>query len=180
MDHRDHVMLLREGVEGAGKVWADLGSGKGAFTLALADLLGPGAVIHSLDRDERALNAQRAAMDARFPEVAVEYRQADFAGAVDLPPLDGVLMANSLHFVQDKEPVLARVSRWLRPGGRLLIVEYDSDQGNNWAPHPVSYRTWEALAARTGFLETRLLRTIPSRFLGRIYSALSVSGRAGG
>jgi ubiquinone/menaquinone biosynthesis C-methylase UbiE len=180
MEHGDHVMLLREGVEGAGKVWADLGSGKGAFTLALADLLGPGAVIHSLDRDERALNAQRAAMDARFPEVAVEYRQADFAGAIDLPPLDGVLMANSLHFVQDKEPVLARVSRWLRPGGRLLIVEYDSDQGNNWAPHPVSYQTWEALAAGTGFLETRLLRTIPSRFLGRIYSALSVSGRGGG
>ncbi|MEA2501711.1 MAG: hypothetical protein QOD01_1822, partial [Actinomycetota bacterium] len=51
MEHRDHVMLLREGVEGAGKVWADLGSGKGAFTLALADLLGAGAVIHSLDLD---------------------------------------------------------------------------------------------------------------------------------
>src|SRR3982074_3185469 len=127
-------MLLREGVDGTGgpgshrgQVWADLGSGKGAFTLALADLLGAGAVIHSVDRDERALNAQREAVGARFPEVSVEYRQADFAGDVDLPPLDGVLMANSLHFVEDKEPVLARVSGWLQPGGRLLVVEYDSD-----------------------------------------------------
>jgi ubiquinone/menaquinone biosynthesis C-methylase UbiE len=168
-------MLLREGVEGAGKVWADLGSGKGAFTLALADLLGPGAFIHSLDLDERALTTQRQAVENRFPDVSVEYRQADFTGAVDLPPLDGVLMANSLHFVQAKEPVLERVSGWLRPGGRLLVVEYDSDRGNTWAPHPVSYRTWEALAARSGFSDTRLLRTIPSRFLGRIYSALSLA-----
>jgi ubiquinone/menaquinone biosynthesis C-methylase UbiE len=89
-------------------------------------------------------------------------------------------MANSLHFVRDKEPVLARVAGWLRPGGRLLVVEYDSDRGNTWVPHPMSYRTWEALAARTGFLETRLLRTIPSRFLGRIYSALSLSSKPAG
>jgi SAM-dependent methyltransferase len=175
VEHRDHVMLLREGVEGAGKVWADLGSGKGAFTLALADLLGAGAVIHSLDLDERALTTQRQAVENRFPDVSVEYRQADFTGAVDLPPLDGVLMANSLHFVEAKEPVLERVSGWLRPGGRLLVVEYDSDRGNTWAPHPLSYRTWEALAARSGFSDTRLLRTIPSRFLGRIYSALSLA-----
>ena len=179
MEHRDHVMLLREGIGGqgshAGEAWADLGSGKGAFTLALADLLGPGALIHSVDRDEGELQTQRQAMDARFPDTSVEYRRADFTRPVDLPPLDGVLMANSLHFVQDKEPVLKEVAAWLRPGGRLLVVEYDSDRGNTWVPYPMSYRTWEALAARAGFLDTRLLRTIPSRFLGRMYSALSLS-----
>ena len=183
MEHRDHVMLLREGMAGpgphTGEVWADLGSGKGAFTLALADLLGPGAVIHSVDRDERALQTQRQAMDARFPDASVEYRRADFTGPLDLPPLDGVVMANSLHFVRDKEPVLREVGGRLRPGGRLLVVEYDSDRGNTWVPYPVSYRTWEALAARAGFRATRLLRTIPSRFLGRMYSALSLSPTPG-
>ncbi len=84
-------------------------------------------------------------------------------------------MANSLHYVRDKEPVLKEVGGWLHPGGRLLVVEYDSDRGNTWVPYPVSYRTWEALAARAGFRDTRLLRTIPSRFLGRMYSALSLS-----
>src|SRR5260370_26443932 len=98
-------MLLREGIDGshgphphAGEVWADLGSGKGAFTLALADLLGPGAVLHSVDRDQRALHAQRQAMDARFPDASVEYRQTDSTAPVDLPPLDAVLMPNSLRF----------------------------------------------------------------------------------
>jgi SAM-dependent methyltransferase len=84
-------------------------------------------------------------------------------------------MANSLHFVRDKESVLKEVAARLRPGGRLLIVEYDSDRGNTWVPYPMSYRTREGRAAQAGFLDTRLLRTIPSRFLGRIYSALSRS-----
>jgi ubiquinone/menaquinone biosynthesis C-methylase UbiE len=171
-------MLLREGIEGSGNTWADLGSGKGAFTLALADLLGPGAVIHSVDSDGSALERQRQAMADRFPGTTVEYLHGDFTGAVELPALDGVLMANSLHFVEDKDPVLARVSAWVRPGGRLVVVEYDSDKANTWVPHPVSYRTWETLAARAGFTDTRMLRTIPSRFLGRIYSALSRSAHA--
>jgi len=179
VEHRDHVMLLREGMAGpgphTGEAWADLGSGKGAFTLALADLLGPGTVILSVDRDERALQTQRQAMDARFPDASVDYRRADFTGPLDLPPLDGVLMANSLHFVEDKDKVLKQVAAWLRPGGRLLIVEYDTDRGNTWVPHPISYRTWEVLAVRAGFVDTRLLRTVPSRFLGRMYSALSLS-----
>ncbi len=42
MNHRDHINLIRNGIAGQGNVWAELGSGDGAFTLALAELLGPG------------------------------------------------------------------------------------------------------------------------------------------
>ena len=51
MDHEDHVYLLRGGVPGVGGVWADLGSGRGAFTLALADLIGRTGHIYSVDKD---------------------------------------------------------------------------------------------------------------------------------
>jgi tRNA A58 N-methylase Trm61 len=99
MDHADHVSLLRGGVVPG--EWADLGSGRGAFTLALADLLGPGARIHSIDRDAEALKGQREAMARRFADAHVDYRRLDFTGSLDLPPLDGVVMANSLHYVRD-------------------------------------------------------------------------------
>jgi predicted RNA methylase len=56
MDHSDHVMLLRDGVTPS-STWADLGSGTGSFTLALADLLGPQGVIDSIDKDAGALAA---------------------------------------------------------------------------------------------------------------------------
>ncbi len=159
---------------GAGGVWADLGSGTGAFTLALADLLGAGGRIISVDRDAAALREQERAMRARFPNVAVEYRQADFTRPLELAGLDGIVMANSLHFQRDKAPVLALVRGYLRPGGRLVLVEYNSDRGNPWVPYPLAYETWAALAARSGFAETRKLAAVPSRFLGEIYSAVSV------
>jgi SAM-dependent methyltransferase len=173
MNHDDHVRLIREGVLGGGIAWADLGSGSGAFTLALADLLGAGSHIYSVDRDARALREQQAALQARFPAVTLEQRVADFTRPLDLPPLDGVVMANSLHFQRRKEPVLALVRGMLKPGGRLVLVEYNADKGNLWVPHPLSYPTWEKLALANGFVGTRLLATVPSRFLREIYSALS-------
>ena len=173
MTHDDHVYLLKDGIETPGGVWADLGSGTGAFTFALADLLGPGARIYSVDRDRVALREQERAMRALFPATSVEYVAADFTRGLSLPPLDGVVMANSLHFVRDKGPSLKLVHGYLRPGGRLVLVEYNTDRGNLWVPHPVSYGSWEALARRAGFGSTRLLARVPSRFLGEIYSAVS-------
>ena len=171
MEHADHVELIRDGVVPG--VWAELGSGSGAFTLALADLLGHDGHIVSVDRDRGALRAQRETMDARFPTASVDYVHGDFTRALDLSALEGIVMANSLHFVRRKELVLEFVYGYLKPGGRLVLVEYDADRGNFWVPHPLSFASWQRLAAATGFLGTRLLGYRPSRYLGAIYSALS-------
>lgn len=180
MDHADHVKLIRNGIAAfepgiSPPTWADLGSGHGAFTLALADVLPPHAVIYSIDRDAAALREQERTLRARFPHTNIHYLPADFTRPLDLPPMDGVLMANSLHFHRHKEPILVQIRTWLKPGGRLILVEYDTDRGNPWVPYPLSYRTWESLAARAGFVNTRLLATQPSRFLGRMFSAGQVN-----
>ena len=174
MDHRDHVQMLREGVLGGGELWADLGSGEGAFTLALADLLGPTGSIRSVDRDGRALQVQVRALHDAFPDVSVTPLVADFTQPLELSALDGIVMANSLHFERDKLAVLRLIGGYLRPAGRLVLVEYDTDQGNPWVPFPLSFRSWAVVAAEAGFRDTRRLASVPSRFLGSIYSALSV------
>jgi trans-aconitate methyltransferase len=169
MDHADHVRLLRDGVPHEAGTWADLGAGSGAFTLALADLLPPGSLIYAVDKDASALRELAESYRKRDPRI--ETRHADFTRALDLPRLDGIVMANSLHFVKDKEPVLARVWALLKPAAPLLIVEYDTNGGNMWVPYPFSFETWRSLAVATHFAEPRLLATHPSRFLRRIYSA---------
>jgi hypothetical protein len=83
-------------------------------------------------------------------------------------------MANALHFVADKRPVLELLRGYLKPGGRLIVVEYDTDTGNRWVPYPLSYPSWESLATASGFRDVRRLATRPSSFLGRFYSALAV------
>ena len=176
MDHEDHVALLAHGVRlGEGGTWADLGAGTGAFTLALADLVGPHGVIHAIDRDRAALAELRRTYVSAVPQADLRVRVADFTRRLDLADLDGVVMANALHFVEDKAAVLALVRAYLKHSGRLLLVEYDSDRGNDWVPYPMSFETWRDLAADAGFVDTRKLATVPSRFLRQIYSALSLA-----
>jgi len=180
VDHADLVRLLRDGVDSKGGTWADLGAGEGAFTTALADLLGPGAHITAVDRDGGALRRARAGMGRRFPATALETVVADFTHPLQLAGLDGVVMANSLHFVRNKGPVLEAVRGMLRPGGALVVVEYGADKGNPWVPHPFSYPTWERLALDAGFERTRRLETLPSRFLNSLYSAVTYKPLAPG
>ena len=173
MDQAELVGLLRDGVDAKGGRWADLGAGQGAFTLALADLLGPSAHITAVDRDAGSMRGLSAEMGKRFPATELEVVAADFTHPMPLSSLDGIVMANSLHFVRDKSPVLARVREMLRPGGSLIVVEYGSDRGNPWVPHPFSYQRWDEMAAGAGFERTRLLATVPSRYLGSMYSAVT-------
>jgi SAM-dependent methyltransferase len=176
VDHADHVRLLRDGVGDArGGTWADIGAGTGAFTLALAELLGPGATIVAVDRDAGALRAAVRAVGTRFPATRVETLVADLERPLDLPLLDGFVAANSLHFVpRDRQvAVIRRLASALRPGGRFVVVEYDADRGNPWVPYPFSAATWGRLAAEAGLTPPRIVGRVPSRFLGAIYAAVS-------
>jgi ubiquinone/menaquinone biosynthesis C-methylase UbiE len=174
MNHNDHMNLIRKGLpETGGGVWADIGSGDGAFTLALAELLGSGSVIYSVDQDRGALRRQEQSLAGRYPEVTVHYVTADFTQSLSLPPMDGILMANSLHFVRHKERVMERIRGYLKDDGRFLLVEYNTDRGNRWVPHPLSFQSWQTLAHQVGFSHTELLATTPSSYLGEFFSTLS-------
>ncbi len=170
MDHTDHVNLLRGGVPPGG-VWADFGSGTGAFTLALAELIGPSGVLHSIKRDEYAVRQQQRAFHDRFPDRRVHYHVADFTRPIDLPGLDGLVIANALHFYRDPLPIVQKLKAHLKPGGRFISVEYNVAQGNTAVPYPIAYERWPDLAQAAGFTQTQLLATRPSRFLTEIYSA---------
>ena len=174
MDQADLVALLRDGVTAKGGRWADLGAGEGAFTLALADLLGPGGQITAVDREAGSLKRLVRGMLKQAPSTLIDTMVADFTRPLRLSGLDGVVMANSLHFVKDKAPVLESVCEMLRPGGTLIVVEYDTDKGNGWVPHPFSFATWHGMAAAAGLEDTHRLATYPSRYFGSMYSAASI------
>jgi ubiquinone/menaquinone biosynthesis C-methylase UbiE len=175
MQHNDYVTLLKSGVPAPGGVWADFGSGQGAYTLALAELLGPESTIYSVDKDESALRTQAKLMGEKFPAVKLTQIPADFTMPITpaLPPLDGLLLANTLHlFPEHQKPDIVRqLKRLLKPGGRLILVDYNADSGNSWVPYPLSFNTWQALALKFGFESVRQLGTYPSNFLKEFYSA---------
>ena len=175
MDRRDTVALIAGALPNhGGSVWADFGAGDGTFTRALLDLLGPGARIYAVDRDVTALAAidlWPSAVRANVIPVV-----ADLARPFELPGLgegllDGALFANSLHFMRDPEEVLARLVSLVKPGGRVVFVEYDRRASNRWVPYPIPSARLPALAASAGLTPPVVTTTRPSAFGGELYVA---------
>lgn len=172
MNHRDHVNLLQPAYLAAGGVWADFGAGSGAFTLALRELVGLQAEIHAVDQRKSSLEELKSSHNSRFHNALnVVTHRADFTHELSLPPLDGIIMANSLHYYKDKVKVLSHARSFLKPGGILLLVEYNVDKGNPWVPFPLSFGTYRRLARQAGFSNPKLLARHPSSFLREFYSA---------
>jgi ubiquinone/menaquinone biosynthesis C-methylase UbiE len=171
MNDADALDLLRTAVPAADEeVWADLGAGTGVFTRALAALVGPAGRVIAVDRDARALESLRRSA-AGGPAGAIDVMVGDVTRVLPLPPLDGVVMANVLHFVADAMGVLSRVAALLKPGGRLVVIEYEGRRPSRWVPHPVDSARLVELAAGAGFTPPRVISRRPSLFGGDIYVA---------
>ncbi|MEO8622004.1 MAG: class I SAM-dependent methyltransferase [bacterium] len=174
MNTKDAVSLLATAVSTRGGTWADVGAGEGTFTRALAELLGVDAHIYAIDRDADAiaeLSRSVESLDATIIPVI-----ADFSRSVELPNrgdtlLDGMLFANALHFVRDADAVLARLARWLRPGGSVVIVEYDRRAASQWVPYPIPLARLAMLAHAAGLSAPIITATRPSSYGGNLYVA---------
>lgn len=176
MNHVDHVRLIAGGVPAhSGGSWVELGAGTGAFTLALRDLAGPDARITAIDRNAGDLHTLERAMQRAFPGTHLRTITADFTTLPPLPPADGILAANAIHYVRDQVGLLRRWRQMLKPGGRLIVVEYDTDHGNHWVPYAMSFATFAEIVQDAGFTAPERIGSQPSRFLGGFFAGLALT-----
>lgn len=172
----DAVELIEGAIPRRRARWADLGAGGGTFTQALVELLGPGSRIYAVDRDARALASLGRWVKAAAADVVTIV--ADFSRPFELPDLDppgldGILLANALHFVPDPGAVLAGLTTRLRPGGRVVLVEYEQRRSSRWVPSPIPTDSLPALAAAAGLSAPIVTATRPSSFGGNLYVAFA-------
>jgi len=150
--------------------WADLGCGKGTFTVALAGLLPPQSIIYAIDTDASALKQ----IPADYNEVVIEKIPADFErSTLPFNNLDGILMANSLHYIKDKSSFIQKAGTCLKEPGCFLLVEYDMNEANQWVPYPLSFFSLIELFNKAGFSSIRKLQEKPSLFgRAKLYSVI--------
>jgi trans-aconitate methyltransferase len=174
----DAVTLIRSAVQGREGTWADLGAGRGTFTKALAQVLGADSRILAVDRDPGAVAELARWAGAEAGNVTA--LQGDFTETLELPPLDGILLANALHFSSDAGTVLARLTKSLQPGGRVVLVEYDRRAASRWVPYPIAIAQLPALARAADLGRFTVAESRPSNYEGLIYSAFADRANPGG
>lgn len=167
MDLREAISLIDKAGpllprQGQIQTWADLGCGSGLFTEALAHLLPADSIVYGVDTNPTVLST-----------ASIIPIKADFEkDHLSLHNLDGILMANSLHYIKYQSALLFKLQTYMRAQAPFLIVEYDTDQPvPRWVPYPVSYASLAKL-----FPHVQKLGERPSAY-GRanIYAAIAAS-----
>lgn len=109
----------------SGDVALDVAAGSGDLSLGLARQVGPGGLVYVTDINARMLALGRDRLINAGQVGNVHFLQAD---AEQLPFRSGTFDCVSIGFglrnVTDKEAALASTLRVLKPGGRLLILEF--------------------------------------------------------
>lgn len=172
MRHTDATALLQHTIFESDhpQTWADLGCGTGTFTLALADLLPEQSTIYAVDKSASALRQ----IPDQFHGVFIQTAQLNFTKAtLPIENLNGILMANALHYIRDKRSFLEKMNAHLQPNGCWLIIEYETSRANPWVPYPMRFADLRALFAAVGFATIDKLGEHPSRYHGAMYAALA-------
>lgn len=157
--------LIRTAIR-PGACWADLGAGSGTFSYALSELLGPLGMVIAVD-NKQGFSLEPA--DEKYAQI--HHFEADFTHVFNLPPLDGILMANSLHYISQQKEVVQKWRQKLLPEGHILLIEYDRAIPSPWVPYPISRKKGKKLLEDLGFESIKEIGSTPSQFQkGDIYA----------
>ena len=146
-----------------GEIVADLGAGSGYFTFRMAPKVGETGKVLAVEIQEAMLNTLRSrasALKAANVEV-VQGTEADPhlpAGGVDL-----VLVVDVYHELSYPFEVMTKVREALKPGGRVVFVEYRKEDPE--VPikevHKMSLKQLETEMNAVGLVRVRTVETLP-------------------
>lgn len=154
-------------------VWADLGCGSGLFTRALSSFLAPGSKVYAIDKNS-ILTSQISSNGVDIIPVTADF----IRDPLPEKDLDGILMANALHYVKDKPTFLSESHHYLKHHASFLVVEYDTDVPViPWVPYPEKFSGLQSLFQAAGYSSGQRLGEHPSAFREQLlYAALFING----
>jgi precorrin-6B methylase 2 len=107
-----------------GATVADIGSGTGYYTWRLAEQVGPQGKVYAVDVQQSMLDRTKVAVD-QHKLANVEYVLAtERTPRLPERSVDLVFIAYAYHEFGDPEAMMAAIRRALKPGGRVVIIEY--------------------------------------------------------
>src|SRR5580765_188310 len=114
-----------------GQVIADVGAGTGLFTRLFAARVGPQGRVYAVDIAKAFVegNLQRARAARLQNVVGIVSTQSDTRLAED--SVDIAFVCDAYHHFEDPPAMLASIRRALRPGGTLVVIDFERIPGTS-------------------------------------------------
>lgn len=112
-----------------GMTLADIGAGTGLFTRLIAPLVAPAGRVYALDIVPGFVEAiERQAREQKLDNVVALVNPPD---AANLPArsIDLAFVCDTYHHFEYPQTMLASIRQALRPGGQLVIIDYQKIPG---------------------------------------------------
>lgn len=161
---------LREGM----KV-GELGAGSGHYARAAAAIVGHSGKVYAVDVQEELLKHLKLNTHERHQRtIETIWGDIEKPGGTHLrdAALDAVIIANTLFQIENRPGLLFEIKRVLKPGGKLLVVDWAGSYGG-LGPAPesvVSEHDAEAFFIDGGFYKVKSFRAGPHQY-GIIFTA---------
>ena len=164
-----------------GAVVADVGAGPGFFTLALARAVGPAGHVYAVDPEPRSLERVREQLGKRrLRNVTPVLSRGDDP---HLPPgvSDVAMIVNTYHHFPNGPAYLRRVAETLRPGGRLVAIDFEKRETPVGPPvdHRIAREEFLRDAARAGLRLAAEHRFLPYQYFVVLPRATTSRSRNG-
>lgn len=122
--------LVRELYLKPGDRVADIGCGSGAYTIALAHEVGDMGQVYAVDVHREALHTLAGTVEKRgLHNVEMIWADVEQYIPIDGYSLDAIVVSNVLFQLGNINSLLIHLSKILKPGGQLLIVEWSESHG---------------------------------------------------
>jgi ubiquinone/menaquinone biosynthesis C-methylase UbiE len=148
---------------------ADLGAGSGHYSLAAAGIVGHDGRVYAIDVQEDILIRLKNEAQLRgFRNVETLIGDFEKKGGTTLRDntLDAVILSNTLFQLSKKEEAVAEIKRILKPGGKVLVIDWAGAYGGMGpAPHHVVPESKaEELFITGGFHKVKSVRGGPHHY----------------
>lgn len=154
-------------------IWVDAASGDGVFAETLIEQSPSTLLVIGLDLRLSAAERFRNAV-CRVVNKGIAL-QADISSPLPVRSVDGILVANGLHFFQEKQQaeILENFAQALKDGGSLIIVEYNTARPTAAVPFPIPLQSMDRLLTTSGFEQAKNTSRVKSSYLGEMYAVLT-------
>ena len=141
---------------------ADIGCGTGVYTIALAAEVGVTGQVYAVDVHREALHTLAGTLDKRgIINVEMLWVDVEKGIPIDAYSLDALVLSNLLFQLESIDKVLSIVSKLVKPGGQILVVDWNDSHGGIGPHHTHVVQEEHAisLVEAHGF---RMLRRLPA------------------